>query len=73
MTFGRDFNQPIEKNVLPPNLTHLTFSYAFKRSINTDILPSTLKQLTVPKHYKHMTEIIAIQKKLKFDLLTVDD
>ena len=43
--FGSDFNQSIEKDVLPQNLTHLYFGSNFNRSIEKDVLPQKLTHL----------------------------
>ena len=39
------FNQKIESNTLPRNLTNLTFGYQFNRKIELDTLPRNLTDL----------------------------
>ena len=40
-------NQPIIKDVLPNNLTKLTFGIRFNRLLTKDILPNNLTQLII--------------------------
>ena len=40
LTFGIYFNQKIEPNSLPENLTNITFGYHFNQKIDSEMLPS---------------------------------
>lgn len=40
------FNQQIDENVLPPNLTHLTLSNRYNKKLFPNVLPSTLTHLS---------------------------
>ena len=46
LTFGCNFNQPINEGMLPNSLTHLTFGWDFNQSINKGMLPNSLTHLT---------------------------
>ncbi|EFA74694.1 putative protein serine/threonine kinase [Heterostelium album PN500] len=43
--FGNEFNQPLESNSLPPNLTSLSFGYSFNQILSVGVLPKSLKSL----------------------------
>ena len=48
LTFGyyfNNFNQPLEKGVLPPGLTHLKFGLLFRKPHGENVLPVGLKKL----------------------------
>ena len=45
LTFGRRFNQKIERNTLPEGLKSLTFGYYFNQEIERGTLPEGLKAL----------------------------
>jgi hypothetical protein len=46
LTFGPDFNQPVEAGVLPAGLTHLTFGMLFNQPIPVGVLRAGLTHLT---------------------------
>ena len=39
LEFGHNFNQKIEKDILPNSLMHLTFGNEFKQPIEKNVLP----------------------------------
>lgn len=49
LTFGLDFDQPIDN--LPSNLTHLVLEFTYSRPINK--FPPNLKHLTIDKSYTY--------------------
>ncbi len=69
MFYHNHFFQPIEKNVLPQSLTHLTFDTYFNQPIEEEVLPQSITHLTFGYSGLTTTDkniIIKYNKKLKF-------
>ncbi|EFA74687.1 hypothetical protein PPL_11656 [Heterostelium album PN500] len=54
--FGHDFNQPLESNSLPPNLTSLSFVIKFNQPIPNGVLPKSLKHLSFVWSFNQILE-----------------
>ena len=65
LTFGREYIEPILKDVLPSSLSHLTFGHRYDQQIEKDILPSSLTHLTLYK--KDQRNLIEFEPWFKID------
>ena len=84
LAFLYNYNQKIDKNMLPNGLTHLTFGNNYNQSIDKDVLPSELTHLTfgrkfnkkiykdvLPNGLSHLTVGCKYKQKLDKDVLPV--
>ena len=46
ITFGDDFNQRIQPNILPKSVKSITFGWNFNQRIKPNILPKSVKSIT---------------------------
>ena len=69
LTFGRDFNQSLERVTLPSSLQSLTFGYDFDQSLERVTLPSSLQSLRFGETFNQRVGHLAIESsKLDFRL-----
>ena len=57
LTFGNNFNSPLELGSIPDSVTHLTFGNNFNKKISIGVLPESITHLTFGKRYKCPLEI----------------
>jgi len=70
LTFGDSFDQKLEKNTLPPNLSYLKFGKYFNQILEKDTLPLKLSELYFGTSYNKKIDkdvLPQILKILKFD------
>ena len=59
LTFGLNFNQPLDNVTLPLKSTHLTFDVCFNQPLENVMLPSTFTHLTVAKRYNRLLDCLS--------------
>ncbi|HLX54594.1 MAG TPA: FNIP repeat-containing protein [Aquella sp.] len=71
LTFGDNFNQPIEKLNFP-NLTHITFGKNFNQQIIKDIFPPNVTHITFGKNFMKSITEHNLPKSVKFITVPCD-
>ena len=56
LTFGRAFNQSLNKAMLPSGLQGLTLGWDFSQSLNNATLPLGLQSMSSGKHFNQICE-----------------
>eukprot|EP00435_Cladocopium_sp_Y103_P050426 s1891_g15.t1 len=65
LTFGKDFNQSLERLTLPSNLQNLTFGWHFNQSLERVTLPSNLRCLTFGYAFNQSLERVTLPSNLQ--------
>jgi hypothetical protein len=65
LTFGNNYNQAIDVNILPNSLNTLTFGWSYNQIIGVNVLPNSLKALTFGYCYNKTIDVNVLPNSLR--------